>query len=232
MFSRKSMDGQNIKAIGVDIGGTDTKICLVNNMGEISDIFRLPTMVNPKDPAQFIEKVGAIAKGIVHDQKDGVIGIGISCLGLQNEDGSGPRYSVNVPGLNDFNLRDCLQSFLGLPVKVTNDLMSHTLAEYCFGVGRGCKRFMCVALGTGIGAATTINGELIKLWGGTSGDSGRIPLEPDSKFACARGIHGSAEALCGVAAIEGYAHRLYHDKRVTARDVIIACRTGNDPIAE
>jgi len=226
------MNEQNVHAIGVDIGGTHTKIALVDNRGKISDLVRIETAVNPQNPKAFIERICETAKRIQSSFKGNIVGVGVSCLGMQNENGSGPRYSVNVPGLNDYNIRDCLQSQLGLPVKVTNDLMSHTLAEYYYGVGRGCTRFLCVAIGTGIGAAAINNGEPIELWGGTSGDSGRIPLDPKSEFVCGGNIHGSAEALCGVAGIEEYARRLYRKEGITAKDVITACRTGNDPIAE
>lgn len=226
------MNEQIIHAIGVDIGGTQTKIALVDNRGKISDLIRIETEVDPQNPESFIERVCDVAKQIQSSSTGKIVGVGVSCLGMQNEDGSGPRYSVNVPGLNDFNIHDCLHSHLGLPVKVTNDLMSHTLAEYHYGVGQGCTRFLCVALGTGIGAAAIINGEPVKLWGGTSGDSGRIPLDPKSEFVCAGNIHGSAEALCGVAGIEEYARRFYRKESLTAKDVITACRTGDDPIAE
>lgn len=226
------MNERIVHAIGVDIGGTHTKIALVDTRGKISTLVRIETDVDPQKPEAFIDHVCEIAKQIQSSFIGNIVGVGVSCLGMQNENGIGPRYSVNVPGLNDFNIRDYVHSHLGLPVKVTNDLMSHTLAEYHYGVGQGCTRFLCVALGTGIGAAAIINGEPVELWGGTSGDSGRIPLDPKSEFVCAGNIHGSAEALCGVAGIEEYARLMYKKEGITAKDVITACRTGNDPIAE
>ena len=84
----------------------------------------------------------------------------------------------------------------------------------------------------GVGAGAVIDGKPIKLWGGTSGDCGRIVLEPDAEVICAGKVRGSAEAFCGVAGIEQAAHLLYHRDDVCARDVITACREGNDPIAQ
>jgi glucokinase len=226
------MKKQEVYAIGVDIGGTNTKIGLVDTKGNISNLISIPTHVEPENPENFIEKISAIAMQTLNIESGSVVGIGVSCLGMQNDDGSGPRYSVNAPGLNDFDIRGFLQSHLDLPVKIMNDLMAHTLAEYHFGVGKNCKRFLCVPLGTGIGAAAIINGEPVELWGGTSGDGGRIPLEPESEYVCAGHVHGSAEALCGVAAIEEYAKQLYQQEGMTAKDVITACRLGDDPIAQ
>ena len=225
------MNKKNVTVIGIDIGGTDTKICLVNNDGQISELQRIPTRVDAANPDTFFEEITQNIQKILPAAGSEVIGAGVSCLGLQNENGSGPYLSVNVPALNDFNIRESLQNKLHLPVSITNDLMSHTLAEYYFGCGRGSKRFLCIALGTGIGAAAVINGEPLKIWGGTSGDNGRIVLETQSDLICAGGVRGSAEALCGVAGIEAYARKLYKNENIRAREVICACRDDNDPVA-
>ena len=222
---------KNVTAIGIDIGGTDTKICLVNNEGQISELQRVPTRVKAENPDLFFEEIKQVSRRILPAAGSEVIGAGVSCLGLQNEDGSGPYLSVNVPALNNFDIRKALQDKLNLPVSVTNDLMSHTLAEYYFGCGKGSQRFLCVALGTGIGAAAVIHGEALKIWGGTSGDNGRIVLEPQSELICGGRVRGSAEALCGVAGIEAYARELYKKENIRARDVISACRDTNDPLA-
>ncbi len=221
-----------VQAIGVDIGGTYTKIGLVNNKGEISNLQKIRTIVDKNNPAEFIKIISDTTKLLSRIYKGPIVGIGVSCLGMQNEEGTGPCVSVNIPELNGFNIRDCLAGFTGYDVKITNDLMSHTLAEYYFGVGHGSNRFMCVPLGTGIGAGVIINGEPVELWCGTSGDSGRISLDLDSELICEGHVRGSAEALCGVVAIEKYARMYYGKEGITARQVIEACKSGQDPIAE
>lgn len=225
------MGKKNVTAIGIDIGGTDTKVCLVDNDGKFSRLERVPTKVKPENPVLFFEEVSRIARKISVAASGEIIGVGVSCLGLQDDEGNGPYATVNVPELSHFNIRKCLQKQLDLPVAVTNDLMSHALAEYYFGCGKGSSRFLCIALGTGIGAAAVINGKPVKLWGGTSGDCGRIVLDTASELVCAGKVRGSAEALCGVAGIEAYARNLYRRENIRAREVISACREGNDPIA-
>ncbi len=225
----------NIKtpmAIGIDIGGTDTKVCLVNVEGKISQLQRIPTQVNIENPASFFKQVCSVVRKMSAGDEENIVGVGVSCLGLQNDEASGTYLSVNVPELNNFNIRKCLQEFMQLPVTITNDLMSHTLAEYHFGCGKNAKRFLCIALGTGIGAGAVLDGKPVILWGGTSGDCGRIVLEPNAEVICAGKVRGSAEAFCGVAGIEHAARLLYHRDDVCARDVITACREGNDPIAQ
>ena len=218
-------------ALGIDIGGTSVKVCLVNTKGEISNLCKVPTIVEPNKQENFIEEICDTAMEITKQSDFQVVGCGVSCLGLQNLEASGPYLTVNVPQLNDYDIRTNLQQRLQMPVTITNDLMSHALAEYTFGCGKGASRFLCIAMGTGIGAGVVINGNPVKLWGGASGDHGRIVLEPTSEIVCAGGVRGSAEALCGVAGIEWYAKNAYQKENITAREVITACREG-DPIAE
>ena len=225
------MDKKKVTAVGIDIGGTDTKICLVNHQGHISMLQRVPTRVDVENPDLFFEHIVQTINRITPAAESEIIGVGVSCLGLQNDQENGTYLSVNVPALNDFDIQKYLQKKLNLPVRITNDLMSHTLAEYYFGCGKGSPRFLCIALGTGIGAGVVINGNPLKIWGGTSGDCGRIVLEPQSELICGGRVRGSAEALCGVAGIEAYARHLYKKENIRAREVITACRENNDPIA-
>jgi predicted NBD/HSP70 family sugar kinase len=112
---------------------------------------------------------------------------------------------------------------------VSNDLASHAVAEYHFGNGRGTHRFMALVVGTGIGAGVVVDGKPLSFVGGTTGDTGRIILDPAGP-KCVYSVHGSAEALCGSANIERLAEHRY-GKHVSAYDVIRAAREGSDAIA-
>jgi len=219
-------------AIGIDIGGSNTKIALVNTKGEISGYTKFKTLDNNDNRTDFLNKLFSKISSIISNTEGNIIGIGVSMLGFQMEDGSGTYHSANVPKFNRFNIRRPLHNRFNLPVIVTNDLTAHSFAEYYYGNGNRCERFLNVAMGTGIGATMILKGEPVLLFGGTTGDCGRIILDPSSKIKCGGNVFGSAEALCGTKGIELLAKSYYPPgKEFVSHDIIAAAREGKDEIA-
>jgi glucokinase len=219
-------------AIGVDIGGTYTKVGVVNTTGEISDYKKFKTIDNENIRENFLKKLFSEIATIISNTDHKITGIGVSMLGLQMENGSGTYCSANIPEFNMFDIKKPLADKFDLPVVVTNDLMAHSIAEYHFGTNNKCDRFLNVAVGTGIGAAMILKGKPLLLFGGTTGDCGRIILDPDSKIKCSGKVFGSAEALCGVRGIEILARKYYpYNNNYTASEIIHRAREGKDKTA-
>jgi glucokinase len=136
---------------------------------------------------------------------------------------------MNTPALHAVDLKTPLENWFELPVVVNNDLTAHALAEYTYGSGRGARRFLCLAIGTGLGAGVIVDGEPLRFVGGCAGDTGHVILEPGGP-PCSSGCRGCAEALCGVPGLERLAFQAY-GKAVPAHEVISAARLGDDPLA-
>lgn len=216
-------------ALGFDIGGTSTKLGLVNPAGEISHFRHFPTNARGESADPFlkslIENIGNLL-----DKVDGKItGIGASVHGWTDDARTGPILCFNTPALHGLNLKQILQDKFSLPVVINNDLAAHALAEYTFGSGRGIHRFLCLAMGTGLGAGVVVNGKPLRYVGGCAGDNGHIVIEPGGP-SCSTGCKGCAEALCGISGIERLGKAQY-GRDVTAREIISAARAGDDPIA-
>lgn len=213
--------------LGIDIGGTHTKLGLVHRDGEISRFRKIPTNADGDDPQPFLNElfpqIDAVRDGAT------IRGIGISMHGELDEKRRGTVLGLNTPALCGVDLRSIFEERYRLPVIVNNDLMAHTLGEYYFGSGRGIERFMCLAVGTGLGAGVMVNGKPVYIDGGNSGNTGLVILDPDAPVA-ANGIKGSAEGLCGVRGIEAMAHERY-GRDVSAYEVITAAYRGDDPTA-
>ncbi len=216
-------------ALAFDVGGTNTKIGLVNAVGEVSAFRQFPTNARGRSPDPFLRHLIKNLREVLHEARGQVVGIGGSLHGFTNEARSGPILCPNTPALEGFNLRAPLEDAFGLPVVLNTDLTAHVLAEFTYGSGRGSRRFLCLAIGTGLGAGVVINGEPLRYVGGCAGDTGHVILEPDGP-SCAVGCRGCAEALCGVAGIERLAAARY-GRPVVAHDVIAAARRGDDPLA-
>lgn len=216
-------------ALGVDIGGTSTKLGLVERSGTITAQYRLPTDAHGNDPDPFLTRLYAAIDGVLAQAGREIVGIGVSTHGEVDAERRGPIIAGNTPALRNVDLRGRLEARYHLPVVLNNDLTAHALGEYHYGCGRGVQRFMCMAMGTGLGAGVIVAGKPLIIDGGNSGNTGLVVIDPDGP-ADYNGIRGSAESLCGLPGIERLARERY-GRAVTAREVISAARSGADPEA-
>lgn len=223
------MGGYGQTALGIDIGGTNTKLGLVDKAGIVTGFRFFPTQAQGTDSTEFLESLSRNISQVIASTQVEVIGIGVCAHGYIDDERRGPIICESTPAVRGLDLHAWLEEKFGLPALVSNDLASHALAEYTFGVGRGTRRFMAVAIGTGLGAGVVVDGKPLRFVGGTTGDTGRVILKP-GKPECIYGVSGSAESLCGTAFIERQAKKKYR-KSMTAHQVIQAAREGNDPIA-
>jgi glucokinase len=216
-------------ALGFDIGGSTTKIGLVSQRGEVSDFQEFTTDLKTGSLNAFIGKFLSKILSILENPGPQVIGIGGSFLGWINKERTGPIYTLNAPALHGLNLKKLLEDEFRLPVILHDDVTAHTLAEFAYGSGRGISRFMCLAMGTGLGAGVIIDGQPLKFTGGCTGDAGHIILRPGGP-SCTSGCKGCGEALIGVAGIERVGRQLYKTHK-PAYEIISRARTGSDPLA-
>jgi glucokinase len=219
----------NPLALGLDIGGSRTKLGLVDSSGRVVTSRDFSTRVEKDAPEAFIEQLLQAIHHLLDPHQGEVIGIGASFLGWLNEAGTGPQFCMNAPALHHIDFKTLLGNAFQLPVTVHDDVTAHTLAEYHFGSGRGSRRFLCLAMGTGLGAGVIINGQPLQFTGGCAGDTGHVILRLDGP-ACSSGCRGCAEALIGVAGIERLAAEKYATPR-PASDIIRAAAEQRDPVA-
>ena len=226
-MAEMKLDGQ--VALGLDIGGSKTKIGLINQNGEILSYTDFSSKLIEQSLDDFnLELLGEIHKSL--ELVNGhVIGIGATFLGWIDEAHTGPFLCLNAPSLHGFNLRKLLETEFHLPVVLNDDANAHLLAEYTYGSGRGIRRFMSVAMGTGVGIAMLINGKPLDFTSGCIGDAGHIILRPGG-LTCSSGCKGCGEALIGVSGIEHLAFEKYHARK-SAYEIIKGAREGNDPLA-
>ena len=212
--------------IGVDIGGNHTKIGLVNRAGQLSGYRSMPTDASGNDPQPFLQRLFAHLDALIAEQAAPLAGIGVSMHGELDDDERGTVLGLNTPSLIGVDMRGLLEQRYHTPVRIYNDLTAHTLGEYYFGCGQGARRFMCLAVGTGLGAGVVVDGKPLLIDGGNAGNTGLIILDPDAPVG-PTGIKGAAEDLCGVAGIEHMARERY-GRAVPAHEVIRAARDGDD----
>lgn len=190
-------------AIGIDLGGTKILTALVNReTGEVVDFVKKKTKKEKgasKIIHKMVESIEELLSNSNLEQKD-ISSIGVGAAG-QNDRENG--ILIAAPNLDCYNLniRKELQNHFNIPVYLGNDVEIAAIGEMKFGAAKGCKDFVCVFVGTGVGSAIVKNGQIITGATGTAGEIGHIIVDLNGR-PCACGAHGCLEAYASRSAIE------------------------------
>jgi len=159
-------------ALGVDIGGTNTKVALVSDSGDVAGIETFPTGL---DCAALIANVRDAAGRCRGGAP--IRGAGVAVAGFINNTRDRLSYNPNLEWLVGFPLRDAMADALSVPVTLEVDSNASCLGEYRFGAGRGSERFLCLVAGTGLGVGMIIEGALVRFMGECVGDAGHVVVD-------------------------------------------------------
>lgn len=206
---------------GVDLGGTNTKIGLLNTDGKIllNESIKTNSELGFEDCfnriAQVIKKMN-IEKNI--DDRD-ILGIGMGIPGpvLHQEIVS---FFANFPWKKNLNVAKILAEKTGYRVRVDNDVNVITLGEIWQGSAKGYGDVIGMALGTGIGGGIVTDGKLVSGVKGAAGEIGHMTIVPNGKL-CGCGKKGCFEAYVSATGIEREAKsRLTINKNNKLWDII------------
>ena len=182
--------------IGVDVGGTNVKIALVDKKGEI----KFPKTVPTRAEMGYEYTIGNIQQSIkdliseAGIEKNALEGTGFGFPGQIDCDKGIVRLAPNIPGWVNVPISEIMQKEFNVPVKVDNDVRCAALAELNYGAGVGCKNLICITVGTGIGSGLIINGKIVRGASNAAGEIGHIKLEMHDGLLCGCGDRGCLEA--------------------------------------
>ncbi len=163
-------------AIGVDLGGTNLRIAVLDDKAVILEAVTLPTQV-AAGPEAAVERMCVAIADLIRGAGP-AMGVGVAVPGVLDPDAGAIRYTVNLPGWAGYPLRTAIEQRLGLPTRIEHDGAAAVLGEYWSGAGRGQRSFCMLTLGTGVGGALLLDG---RLWRGQEGfplELGHISLNP------------------------------------------------------
>lgn len=141
-------------AVGIDVGGTNTRVARINEEYEILE--RIQFSTDSKDPEVTLNKIGEIIKGFGKE----VEGIGISCPGPLDLIEGVVLTPPNLPGWHHLALSKRLEEITGVKVCLENDANLACLAEALEGAGAGKHFVQFLTISTGVGAGLCINGKI------------------------------------------------------------------------
>ena len=167
-------------AIGIDIGGTNTAIGVVDQEGNVlyEKKPQLPTPQKRENPNLAIavseELIGKYIADLTAEINTAIetvkqINADIEVAGIGIGAPNGNYYSgtienaANLPFVGVIPFTDLIQkNFPHLKhVKLTNDANAAALGEMIYGGGKGMKNFVMITLGTGLGSGIIVNGDLV-----------------------------------------------------------------------
>lgn len=199
------MQPQNF-SIGVDIGGTNTALGIVNRRGDILAHDRLHTQDYSTFP-DFIDAIKTHLDVIIEKYgREHIAGIGVGAPNANYYSGE-IALAANLKWKGMLPLRQLMKEATGLPVTITNDANATAIGEMIYGSAKGMKDFILVTLGTGVGSGFVANGQLIYGNDGFAGELGHMISVRDGRI-CGCGRKGCLETYSSATGIVRTAHEM------------------------
>jgi len=174
-------------AVGIDIGGTKIAGALVDELGNIVRESRVAT------PAHDADAIADAVVALIQELSDSVqvVAAGVAAAAFVDSQRANILYSPNLPWRNE-PIKAKIQSRLEMPVFIENDANAAGWAEYRFGAGIGAKHMVMLTIGTGVGGAVVVDGNLLRGGFGLGAELGHVPLNGGDRI-CGCGQIGCIE---------------------------------------
>ncbi len=174
--------------IGIDLGGTNTVIGLVDVKGKIIAKDAVKTQAY-REIEDYTDAVSNVIKKLIHenDCEGNVEGVGIGAPMANYYTGEIVN-AANLPWRGIVPLGWLIEKKTGLPTKVTNDANAAAIGEMKYGVAQGMRDFIVITLGTGVGSGIVAGGQLIYGHDGFAGELGHVtaPVLEGRSCGCGR----------------------------------------------
>ncbi|NHF57736.1 ROK family protein [Flavobacteriaceae bacterium TP-CH-4] len=229
--------------LGIDLGGTYTKIGVVTKDGSIIATRKFKTGAKAPFP-DFLKNLERELSGLKDtlDSSHELIAIGIGAPNANANSGNmeqAPnfRWGDAVPIVSE------VEKILRLPVAIANDANASALGEQQFGMGKGMDNFVVITLGTGLGSGIISHGKLLTGAHGMAGELGHVNVDPSPNARqCNCGLKGCLETYVSVTGMRRTIFELIAEMRDDSPlrsisfeemtgEIISDCALNGDPIA-
>ena len=228
-------------ALGIDIGGTNTKYGFVNHRGEILEKGSIKTNDYEK-VEDFIDALYTTVSPLreKHRPPRQLDGIGVGAPNANYYTGT-IEHAPNLRWKDVIPFAELMTKKFGLPCTMTNDANAAALGEMMFGAARGMKDFIMITLGTGVGSGIISGGNLIYGHDGFAGELGHTIIKPGGRKHWSTGSEGSLEAYASATGIAITAKKMraefpdsmlndYPEEEINSK-VVHECAKKGDPTA-
>ncbi len=229
-------------AAGIDLGGTDTKIGLVDETGNILLKKTISTNVE-NGKIDVIDRISETINELVKELRKKyssieLLGIGIGSPGQINKEKGIVLFSPNFPDWKNFGVVPLIEERTGIDAYIENDANSFVLGEWAFGNHKGSSNIIGLTLGTGVGSGVISHGQLITGHNGYASELGHMIIDFNGPV-CGCGSHGCLEAFASATAMIKFAKesqkrfpdsQIFKAEKISAKTIIEAAK-NNDILA-
>lgn len=184
------------KRIGIDVGGTNVKIALVDD-GKIIYSNSVPTYAQ-MGYEYTVNNIKQAIRDLMKETEStsaDIKGIGFDFPGQVDYKTGVVKLAPNIPGWVNVPIAQMIEDEFHIPTRIDNDVRCAALGEMNFGAGKGCQNFVCITVGTGIGSGLVVNGQLVRGAANAAGEIGHIKLQMQNGPICGCGDTGCLEAF-------------------------------------
>ncbi len=223
-----------MKYIGVDIGGTNVKMGLVDLSGDDPAIIARSAFLFGRKPCEELcraikehsEKMAADAGIRIGD----ISGVGLSVPGSIDRDGESILHSYNL-GYHNVPIRAELQKlFPGKKISMANDANAAAFAELHAGSLKGCRNALLLTIGTGLGSGVILDGKVFNGGQGRGCELGHMTFRVGG-IQCNCGQSGCMDVYLSATRIARDGRELLGEEYADAKAVLDLSNSG-DPTAK
>ena len=187
--------------LGIDLGGTNIAVGLVDENGKILNTKSVPTMAQREDK-EIIKDMADTCLDLIKEENlslDDIQSIGVGCPGSIDSENGVVVYANNL-NMENSHVGPMLSDFFGgKKVYVENDANVAAYGEYYIN-GNNSESFVFITLGTGVGGGVIINGNIYRGFNGAGAELGHIIICMNGE-QCTCGNRGCWEAYASVTAL-------------------------------
>lgn len=187
--------------VGIDLGGTIVRVGAFDSQGKMLVVRETPIEA-VRGPELGLKKIQELIEEVLTGHKPkNLLGIGVGATGPVDPLGGTINNPFTLPTWENVAIIQWLEDAFHVPVTLENDADVAALGEYWQGAGRNAKRLYAVTVGTGIGTALILEGEIYRGLDGAHPEGGHIVLDLSGPL-CYCEARGCWESLCAGPAIE------------------------------
>ena len=205
-------------AIGIDIGGTKVAGGLVDESGTVVGRARRDTPHRSKSPVVVEDTIVEVVAELLEAAPSPVCAVGIGAAGFVADDRATVVFAPHL-SWRDEPLEANLQRRVPVPISVDNDANAAAWAEWKFGAAQKDSHVMMVNLGTGIGGAIIVDGQIMRGRFGIAGEFGHMQVVPGGQ-RCECGNKGCWEQYASGNALVREARSLMTANSPMATDLL------------
>lgn len=219
---------QNRLTLGVDIGGTNTKIGAVDRSGEVLGYQKFPSRAQETfddflaDLKINFEQLKSKLNPNVHFIAAGVGAPDVNVFTGEMDHAANFKWGEKIP------LKKGIEAQLELSTVVDNDANAAAIGEMEYGLAKDMRDFVVLTLGTGLGSGIVVDRKLVYGYTGMAGELGHTNVRPGGR-RCNCGLSGCLETYVSVTGVRRTAFKMLADLKASSplRDVSFNDLTGN-----